>query len=133
MLIPARSNSPPFEQKSFCMSTTITTVCEVLIVIGSGLALMVVCHPAPTPILVTPIFVLVLWRPPESKRNIAGGPIDAGIAVAFAYGVELNMLSISAASRPMPHTHGFQSQVFCKSGAPSMPGPGLHGIACKYS
>src|SRR6516164_1127744 len=44
MLTPARSNSPPFEQKSFCMSITITAVREVLIVTGSGLASMAVSH-----------------------------------------------------------------------------------------
>src|SRR3954453_6074738 len=36
--IPARSNIPPFEPKSFCMSTTMTTVLAVSIAIGSGFA-----------------------------------------------------------------------------------------------
>jgi hypothetical protein len=66
-LIPAQSKSPPFEQKSFCMSTTTTAVCEILILIGSGLPSMVVCDS-----LVSPIC----------------GPG----AVPFAYGVALKML-----------------------------------------
>src|SRR5579864_645687 len=42
MSTPARSNIPPFEQKSFCMSTTTTAVRAVSIVIGVGIASMVV-------------------------------------------------------------------------------------------
>ena len=44
MSTPPRSNMPPFEQKSFCMSTTITAVCAVLTVMGAGIASMIACR-----------------------------------------------------------------------------------------
>ena len=45
MSIPARSNMPPFEPKSFCISTTITAVFAVSNVIASGFASRLMTRP----------------------------------------------------------------------------------------